>query len=550
MSKFKKYISCFTYILLLVGAVMGGMIGGRLIERESTRAELKSLFGRISLPQDKISQTISLIESKYVDEIVIDSLADKVIPALLKELDPHSVYIPASDMQRANEPLDGSFEGVGIVFNMATDTVIVLNVIRSGPSDKAGVNARDRIIKINDSLVAGRKIAQDKIVSQLRGKRGSKVKISLERQGIEGLVEVEVTRDVIPLKSISTTFMLTPEIGFIHMSQFARTTHSELLHSMATLMEQGMTKLILDLRGNSGGFLDQAIAISNEFLPANNLIVYTEDRDGKQQREYSNGRGAIQDMELVILIDEGSASSSEILAGAIQDNDRGTIIGRRSYGKGLVQQQMPYSDGSAVRLTTARYYTPTGRSIQKPYEMGEGDKYEKEILARFEHKEHFSADSISFVDSLKKVTPKGKVVYGGGGIMPDEFVAVDTTAMTQYFVEVSGRNILYYYTIEYSDKHKDALNAITNVEQLNDLFESDKNLLRDFVAYAKRRGVEPDREQIEVSRTLLETQLRAHIGRNTPLEDNGFYASILPIDNIMQRAIEVLNREKEDDYVE
>ncbi|MFR9566097.1 MAG: S41 family peptidase, partial [Rikenellaceae bacterium] len=471
MSKFKRYMSCLTYTLLFAAAVVGGMIGGRLIERQSTREELTRFFGQMSLPQsDKISQTLALIKSKYVDEVEIDSLAEKVIPAMLKELDPHSVYIPASDMQRANEPLDGSFEGVGIVFNMATDTVIVLNVIRSGPSDKAGVNARDRIIKINDSLVAGRKIAQDKIVSQLRGKRGSKVRLSLERQGIDDLVEVEVTRDVIPLKSISTTFMLTPEIGFIHMSQFARTTHNELLSSISTLLSQGMTKLILDLRGNSGGFLDQAISISNEFLPANTLIVYTEDREGKQQREYSNGRGAIQDMELVILIDEGSASSSEILAGAIQDNDRGTIIGRRSYGKGLVQQQMPYNDGSAVRLTTARYYTPTGRSIQKPYEMGGGDKYEKEILSRFEHQEHFTADSINFVDSLKKVTPKGKVVYGGGGIMPDEFVAVDTTAMTQYFVEVTGRNILYRYTIEYSDRHKDELSSIATIEQLNSFF--------------------------------------------------------------------------------
>ena len=533
--------------LILAAGVVLGILFGRYLGRHDTASEIRGVLDRIAAPGGKLTYTLSLIENRYVDSISMDSLTEHVLPLLVRELDPHSVYIPASEMAALNEPLEGEFDGVGVVFNMATDTVIVLNVIPRGPSDKAGVKAGDRILTINDSLVAGRKIPQNNIVRMLRGPRGSKVRLGLGRQGIEGLVDVAVARDAIPLRSIESAFRIADSIGYIKLGQFARTTAAELRAALDTLRKQGVSKLIFDLRGNSGGFLDQAIAVANEFLHEGQLIVYTEDRHHKQLREYADGTGTARDMELAVLIDEASASSSEILAGALQDNDRGTIIGRRSFGKGLVQQQIPYADGSALRLTTARYYTPTGRSIQKPYTIGDEASYEEDIWNRYRNNEFFSADSIHFVDSLKRVTPGGKVVYGGGGIMPDVFVPIDTTGVSKYFLEVAGRNILYRYTIEYSDRHRDALNAVRSVDELQALLDSDTSLFDDFIRYAARQGVAPRYGDIALSRQLMEAQLRAYIGRNTPLEDNGFYANIYPVDNVIMRALGILEGKEERD---
>ena len=469
--------------------------------------------------------------------MAIDSLVERALPVIVSELDPHSVYIPASEMAEINEPLDGEFDGIGVVFNMATDTVIVLNVIPSGPSDKAGVVAGDRIVRINDSLVAGQQIAQREIMRRLRGKRGSEVRLGLERRGIDELVEVTVVRDKIPIRSLTAALMLTGDIAFVKLDQFARTSHTELLEALSTLRTQGMRKLILDLRGNSGGFLDQAIAIANEFLPADKLIVYTEDRNHQRIEQYSDGTGSAADLDLAVLVDEGSASSSEILAGALQDNDRGTIIGRRSFGKGLVQQQIPYADGSALRLTVARYYTPTGRSIQKPYTSGDAESYDADIWNRYQHNEFFSADSIRFDNALRRTTPGGKVVYGGGGIMPDIFVPLDTTDLTKYYLEVSGRNILYRYTIEYADAHRKALTAVRTTADLRALLDADRGLVDDFVRYAARKGVAPRYGDIARSRQLMEAQLKAYIGRNTSLEDSGYFLSIYPEDEVIVRAI-------------
>ena len=532
--------------LILAAGVVLGILFGQYLGRHDTASEIRGMLNRISSPGGKLTYTLSLIENRYVDSIPMDSLTEHVLPLLVRELDPHSVYIPASEMAALNEPLEGEFDGVGVVFNMATDTVIVLNVVPRGPSDKAGVKAGDRILTINDSLVAGRKIPQNNIVRMLRGPRGSKVRLGLGRQGIEGLVNVEVERDAIPLRSIESAFRIADGIGYIKLGQFARTTSAELHAALDTLRKQGVSKLIFDLRGNSGGFLDQAIAVANEFLHEGQLIVYTEDRYHKQLREYADGTGTAGDMELAVLIDEASASSSEILAGALQDNDRGTIIGRRSFGKGLVQQQIPYADGSALRLTTARYYTPTGRSIQKPYTIGDEASYEEDLWNRYRNNEFFSADSIHFVDSLKRVTPGGKVVYGGGGIMPDVFVPADTTGVTKYFLEVAGRNILYRYTIEYSDRHREALNAVQSVDELQALLDSDRTLFDDFIRYAARQGVAPRYGDIARSRQLMEAQLRAYIGRNTALEDNGFYANIYPVDNVIMRALGILEGKEEE----
>ena len=532
--------------LLLAAGVVLGLVLGQYLGRNSTTSQLKGMLSRMALPANKLTYTLSLIENQYVDSVSMDSLSEHVIPLLVKELDPHSVYIPASEMQALNEPLEGEFDGIGVVFNMATDTVIVLNVIPHGPSDKAGIKAGDRIIEIGDSVVAGRKIPQNNVVKMLRGPRGTTVHLGIGRQGIAGLVPIDVERGVIPIRSIESAFRIADGVGYVKLGQFARTTYDEFHKALASLRAEGVTKLVFDLRGNSGGFLDQAIAVANEFLHKGQLIVYTEDRRHEQLREYADGNGSAQDMEVVVLIDEGSASSSEILAGALQDNDRGTIVGRRSFGKGLVQRQIPYSDGSALRLTTARYYTPTGRSIQKPYTIGDDESYEEDIWNRYKNNEFFSADSIHFADSLKRTTPGGKVVYGGGGIMPDVFIPADTTDVTKYFIEVSGRNILYRYTIEYADRHREALNAVKAIDELQALLDSDKTLVDDFVRYAARKGVAPRYGDIARSRRLIEAQLRAYIGRNTTLEDNGFYANIYPVDNVIVRAIGILKEDKND----
>ena len=486
--------------ILLAAAVVLGLLLGRYLGRSTPEAQLRNLVEQLTHPTNKLAYTLSLIETEYVDSVSMDSLSEQVIPLLMEELDPHSVYIPKSEMEAVNEPLQGEFDGIGVVFNMAPDTVIVLNVIPSGPSDKAGVKAGDRIIRINDSLVAGQKIPNNEIVKRLRGKRGTQVKLSLERQGIAEPVEVEVTRGAIPIKSLEAAFMLPDSIGYIKLSQFAITSHNELITAFNNLKAQGMKRLIFDLRGNPGGFLDQAIRIANEFLPADKLIVYTEDRRHNRTDEMSDGNGTIQELPLAVLIDEFSASSSEILAGALQDNDRGTIIGRRSFGKGLVQRQIPYPDGSALRLTVARYYTPTGRSIQKPYTNGDALGYEEDLWNRYRHNEFFSADSIHF-----------------------------------------------RYTLEYADRHRDALNAVKTIPELQALLDADKELMNDFIRYAARNGVQPDYRDIARSRKLIEAQLRAYIGRNTPLNEAGFYVNIYPIDPLMLRAVEVLKTQNDHD---
>ena len=534
----KHLLRTIVLLLILFVGWFAGVYSGKQLTSNQVRIHLSSPTAQ----NDKLARVLSMIESDYVDSISRDSLAELAIPAILHKLDPHSVYLPPQQFEEAEEPLRGEFDGIGIVFNMATDTVIVLNVIPSGPSRKAGIQGGDRIIKVNDTLIAGQKMPQVSVMKRLRGPRGTQVKLSIERKDINGLVDIIVTRDAIPLHSVEASLMLTENIGFIKLSQFSRTSYAEIKKALSSLRAQGMQSLIFDLRGNSGGFLDQAILIANEFLPAGSLIVYTEDRNGKQLRQYSDGRGGSTNLKMAVLIDEASASSSEILAGALQDNDRGSIIGRRSFGKGLVQSQTQFEDGSALRLTIARYYTPTGRSIQKPYTAGEGESYEYDLINRFKRNEFFSADSIHFADSLRYTTPKGKIVYGGGGIMPDIFVPLDTINVTKYFSEVAGRNIIYRYTIEYADRHRKALENAKSITELKALLDSDKSLFSDFVRYAEKQGVKPNWREINRSRKIMEAQLRAYISRNSNLEDNAFYYFIQPIDRIVQRAIEELEK--------
>ena len=543
----KHIYRAIVLVLILAVGWVAGLYSGKQLARNQVRIHLNgnNLNGITvngnTVHDDKLTRVLSMIENDYVEPISRDSLTELAIPAILHKLDPHSVYMPPQQFEEADEQLQGEFDGIGVVFNMATDTVIVLNVIPSGPSRKAGVQGGDRIIKVNDTLIAGQKMSQIAVMKRLRGPRGTQVKLSIERKDIEGLVDIVVTRDAIPLHSVEASLMLTDKVGFIKLSQFSRTSFSEVKKALSSLQKQGMQSLIFDLRSNSGGFLDQAIMIANEFLPAGSLIVYTEDRNGKQLRQHCDGRGGYTDLNIAVLIDEASASSSEILAGALQDNDRGTIIGRRSFGKGLVQSQTPFEDGSAVRLTVARYYTPTGRSIQKPYTAGEGEDYAHDLMERYKRNEFFSADSIHFADSLRYTTPKGKVVYGGGGIMPDIFVPLDTLNV-KYFSEVSGRNILYRYTIEYADRNRKALDKTKNITELKALLDNDKEMFNDFVRYAEKQGIKPNWKEINRSRHIMEAQLRAYISRNSDLEDNAFYYFIYPIDKTVQRAIEELKK--------
>lgn len=528
-----------------------GMLRELYIEVDRNREHLqkfnedKLAFEELMSGNDKMMQTIASIRNYYVDPIALDTIYEKAIPKLLQELDPHSEYIPARYFSQVNESLEGEFDGIGIVFNAMTDTITVLNVIPQGPSDKAGIRAGDRIMQIDGRAVAGQKIPQDSMVRLMRGPRGSTVRLAVKRIGIDRLVDIDVVRAAIEIHSIATAFMLDDEskIGFVRLSQFSRTSHEEMRAAIDKLQSEGMRSLIIDLRGNGGGFLDQAILIADEFLPAERLIVYTEDRNGYQEKQYTTGRGRSTEIPLVILVDESSASSSEILAGAVQDNDRGLVIGRRTFGKGLVQSQIPFNDGSAMRLTVARYYTPTGRSIQKPYKSGDVMAYHMDIINRYNNNEFFSADSIHFVDSLKFTTPAGRTVYGGGGIMPDIFIPLDTVGMSDYYNEVWHSNVLYRYTMEFADRHRAALDGVRNIHELDSLLGA-TDLIREFTAYAERHGVPTDKSGLATSRDIILAQLRAYIGRNALDNESGFYYNIYPIDDAMQRAVEELKKQQ------
>ena len=549
-------------ILLLVAVVCSTWVGigiGRGIESSQTKRMLGAMSEDIARynefakeaaaleefvsGKDKMMQTVLSIRSHYVDPISLDTIYEKAIPKILSELDPHSEYIPAKIFEQVNESLEGEFDGIGIVFNAMTDTITVLNVIPQGPSDKAGVRAGDRVMLIDGKEVAGKGIPQDSMVRLMRGPRGSKVTLSVKRSSLDKLVDITITRAAIEMHSVEASFMLDAEagIGYVRLSQFSRTSYAEVRNALDRLKGEGMQSVIIDLRGNGGGFLDQVVQIVNELLPAGKLIVYTEDRHGQRVNEFSNGKGQYADTDIVVLVDEFSASSSEILAGAVQDNDRGLVIGRRTFGKGLVQAQIPFNDGSAMRLTVARYYTPTGRSIQKPYVNGDEKAYQMDLINRINHHELFSADSIHFDDSMKFTTPAGRTVYGGGGIMPDIFIPIDTMSTSDYYNKVWDGNVLYRYTMEFTDRHRKAIDNITSLQQLDALL-SGENLVEDFVKYAERNGVARDEAGLAKSRKVIEAQIRAYIGRNTMNDESGFYYNIFAIDDALQRAVEEIKR--------
>ncbi len=520
------YIPALIVLTLLAGILIGSNFN---IRKKSPAAS-------------KLQEIYSLIEAEYVDEISIDSLLEETIPLMLSNLDPHTAYIPAANLENVNNELDGSFSGIGISFQIMNDSITVLEVISGGPSEKVGLQAGDRIVEVNDTLMTGESISSDDVMRKLRGPRDTQVKLEIKRSGAPALLTYTVTRGDIPVTSIDASYLINPTTGYIKVNKFGRNTFTEFFTQMMMLRAMGAKDYILDLRGNGGGFLDVAIRMANEFLPAGAGIVETRGRDGKtHDTVVADGTGTFRNGRLAVLLDEFSASASEIVAGAIQDNDRGTILGRRSFGKGLVQTQEELSDGSAVRITTARYYTPSGRCIQKPFTKGNTDNYALEIYDRYASGEVFSADSVKFDTSLLYHTAAGREVYGGGGIMPDIFVPADTANITSYYTQVSNAGLLHRFSFEYMDANRSRLDKAGSADELLTLLPDDAQLLSNFVNFAARNGIAARWYYINISRPLLVNVLKALIARDV-LGTAAFYEINNNRDNVVLRALEEFNR--------
>ncbi|MDR3126893.1 MAG: S41 family peptidase [Tannerellaceae bacterium] len=491
-----------------------------------------------SASSNKINALFHIIDQQYVDAVDIDSLSEQAFSHILSQLDPHSVYIAAEDARLAGEDLAGSFSGIGVAFNMQTDTILIISVISGGPAEKAGILPFDRIITINDSTFSGKQTSQVHIMRTLRGDKGSSVRLGIRRANCDTLLHFQVIRGDVPVHSVEAAFAVTPHTGYLKISKFARNTYSEFITAIARLKQEGCSAFIIDLRGNSGGYMDAAILLINEFLPKGRLIVYTEGKAYPRDEAYSNGTGTCPNDPLAILTDETSASASEIFAGAIQDNDRGVIIGRRTFGKGLVQTPIPFNDGSEIRLTIARYYTPSGRSIQKEYTPGQTDTYEQDLYNRFLHGEFDSADSIRQDQSLSYQTLSGRPVYGGGGIMPDIFIPRDVAGVNSYYTNLVNSGILYLYVLDYSDRHHTQLSTYPDPDGLYQYLLT-QPLLQELVDFAATKGIPARSSLIRSSASLIENQLHAHIVRNF-FQDEGFYPILLKEDSTLLRAIEEL----------
>ena len=491
----------------------------------------------------KFASVLQMINFAYVDSIDEPDLVEKAIISVLKELDPHSQYISKKDLQNATEPLEGIFEGIGISFQIYKDTILVISPVRGGPAEKLGIMAGDKIVKIDGEDATGSYIDNNFVFQHLRGDKGTAVGVSVYRKGRKKLIDYNIMRDRIPINSIDAVFMAVPEIGYIKLNRFSRTTMDEFRMALGELMDQGMSKLILDLRGNSGGYLDVAIDMADEFLGPGKLILYTQGKSSPTRKYKSSFRGNFEEGKLVILIDEGSASASEIVAGAIQDWDRGLIVGRRSFGKGLVQRPFYLPDSSVVRLTVARYYTPTGRCIQKPYTEGY-EEYYHDLSARLEGGELTSESNIDFPDSLKYYTPNNRIVYGGGGIMPDVFVPWDSTYYTDFYVDLLSRGLFNDFVLDFVDQEReDLLKKYPLFEEFNSRFHVDSRFLSNFLRFAKQVGVEPREHELEYSDELIRFQLKALIARNL-YEFKSYFQVLTSFDDGFRKAVEVLSDER------
>jgi carboxyl-terminal processing protease len=528
----KKKINLYLPIILSVVLASGVYLGYRLSRLNGQPA---AIFNMPSHKSGKLDHIFRYIQRDYVDEVDVPELEKLAISAMLEKLDPHSQYITAEEFNEMNDPLLGSFEGIGVSFRIEHDTITVINPLKGGPSERVGIMPGDRIVNIDDSLVAGVSVTNRDAMSKLKGKRGTQVRVDIFRRGVEGLIPFTITRDVIPTYSLDIAYMPDEEIGYIKLNKFSATTYNEFLEAARKLKQQGMEKLILDLRGNSGGYLKAATDIADEFLENGKLIVYTEGKSRPRQFAFASKKGLLEEAEVFVLIDEGSASASEIVAGALQDNDRGTIIGRRSFGKGLVQEQLTMGDGSAIRLTVSRYYTPTGRSIQKPYD-GDFESYHHEPFDRYINGEMMEEDSIPLADSLKFETPGGKIVYGGGGIMPDIFVPMAGDTNLVYFNRIANRGLVFQYAFDYADRNRPALNAYGNFADFNRNFRVNANEFNKMVDWLTEKGVTATADEIAYSKEHIITLFKAFLGRNV-FDDEGFYPIYHQIDPIFQKAL-------------
>ena len=527
----QKKTSRYMPILMTLCIVIGILIGNFFANHFSGNR-----LNIINSGSNRLNNLLHIIDDQYVDKVNIDSLVDQAIPQILAELDPHSVYISAKDVQSANDDLKGSFSGVGIEFTIRQDTIHVQNVIKNGPAERAGLLAGDKIVSVDGKSFVGKVVTNDEAMRRLKGPKDTKVKIGVIRYGEKKTKFFTVTRGEIPQKSISATYMLDDTTGYIRIKSFGQTTYPELLIALAKLSQNGFENLVIDLRDNTGGYLQSAVQIANEFMPKNRLMIYTQGRKSPRQDYKSDGHGSYQNIPMVVLINEGSASSSEIFAGAMQDNDRATIIGRRSFGKGLVQQQIGFPDGSMIRLTVARYYTPSGRCIQKPYTSGEDQSYMQDLMSRYQHGEFFSQDSIKH-NGPAYHTSNGRVVYGGGGVTPDIFVPEDTTNVTSYYKQASMSGLILQFAFTYTDDNRPKLNTFKEMMQLNDYLVK-QNTVEKFANYADAHGLQRRNLMIRRSYPLLERYINSRIIYNM-LDEEAWNKYLNQNDPVIMTALKV-----------
>jgi carboxyl-terminal processing protease len=539
MSFWKNNFKVLLPIYFSIAVVIGIFIGTVL---NSNGTSKKSLFSSRVGKFKKLNEVINYIEQDYVDTINERKVVEQAITSLLHELDPHSVYIPASEAREINEPLEGNFEGIGVEFHIQDDTIIVISAISGGPSETVGIQSGDRIVKIEGKIVAGVKISNNDVIKKLRGTGGTKVTVGIAKQGSNKINNYTITRGKIPIYSVDVGYMVDDKTGYIKINRFATSTYDEFMEKLRALKKVGMKNLILDLKDNPGGFLTAATKIADEFLDGDKLIVYTQGKARKKTEYRAGNGGEFLKGKLVVLIDEGSASASEIVAGALQDWDRATIIGRRSFGKGLVQEPINFPDGSEIRLTVARYYTPLGRSIQRSYKDG-AESYYEDVRKRATNGELESVDSIKLPDSLKYTTPGGRTVYGGGGIMPEKFVPIDTLGNSIFLFDVVNKGIISEYSYKYLDQNRATIEGYKTFTEFDKHFEVTDDLYNKFVAYALKQGAEKDEKGIKISAFLIKTQLKALIARQV-WKNEGFYPVIHRIDETVKKAIEVINSSK------
>ena len=530
-NKKTRYIPIIIAVSIVAGIFIGTFYANRFSEQNRG-------IGIISSTSNKLTGLLRIIDDQYVDTVDMNELIEDAMPQILGELDPHSSYIPAKDLQAVNDDLRGSFSGIGVQFTIQQDTIHISNVIPGGPSEKVGIMAGDRIVEIDDSAFVGKIVTNDESMKRLKGPKGSEVKLGVFRQGEKELLHFTIVRGDIPVKSIDAAYMINKKFGYIKINKFGETTYPEMLIALAQLHQQECEGMIIDLRGNTGGYMGAAIQMVNEFLPKGRLIVYTEGRKAPRENYPSNGTGSSQQLPVIVLLDEGSASASEIFAGAIQDNDRGTIIGRRSFGKGLVQQPIEFNDGSAIRLTIARYYTPSGRCIQKPYKKGHDEQYELDILTRYEHGEFFSQDSIKQDESQIYYTSLGRPVYGGGGIMPDIFVPQDTTGVTSYFNMAMNRGLTIQFAFQYTDQNRQKLQKYDNADDLLKYLKK-QNILEKFASFAEKKGLKRRNILMYRSKALFDRNLYGNIIYNM-LNMEEYLKFLNQSDKTVLKALEVL----------